>query len=158
MFKGLWNSRWRQSEDPLRAAIGNLEREVMDVVWQTDETTVREVQAVLPRRVAYTTVMTTLDRLFKKGFVSRSRAGRAFVYRASRTRQQTEAAVASGFVSGLFSGGAAMPILSNLVDAVGSQDDGVDLLNALEEMVRDKRRRMEQDSLATHRDQADKKA
>jgi hypothetical protein len=51
-----------------------------------------------------------------------------------------------------------MPILSNLVDAVGSQDDGVDLLNALEEMVRDKRRRMEQDSLAKHPDQADKKA
>jgi predicted transcriptional regulator len=124
---------------------------VMDVVWQTDETTVREVQAVLPRRVAYTTVMTTLDRLFKKGFVARSRAGRAFVYRALRTRHQTEAAVASGLVSGFFSGGAAMPILSNLVDAVGSQDDGVDLLNALEEMVRDKRRRMEQEGLANHR-------
>jgi predicted transcriptional regulator len=158
MFKGLWNSRWRRSEDPLRAALGNLEREVMDVVWQTDQTTVREVHAVLPRRVAYTTVMTTLDRLFKKGFVARSRAGRAFVYRALRTQQQTEAAVASGMVSGFLSGSAAMPILSNLVDAVGSQDDGVDLLNALEEMVRDKRRRMEQDGLAKHPDQADKKA
>ena len=158
MFKGLWNSRWRRSEDPLRAALGNLEREVMDVVWQTDQTTVREVQAALPRRVAYTTVMTTLDRLFKKGFVARSRAGRAFVYRALRTQQQTEAAVASGMVAGFFSGSAAMPILSNLVDAVGSQDDGVDLLNALEEMVRDKRRRMEQDSLAKLPDQADKKA
>lgn len=158
MFKGLWNSRWRRSEDPLRAALGNLEREVMDVVWQTDQTTVRETQAALPRRVAYTTVMTTLDRLFKKGFVARSRAGRAFVYRALRTQQQTEAAVASGMVSGFFSGSAAMPILSNLVDAVGSQDDGVDLLNALEEMVRDKRRRMEQDGLAKHPDQADKKA
>jgi hypothetical protein len=75
-----------------------------------------------------------------------------------RTRQQTEAAVASGMVEGLFSGDAAMPILSNLVDAVGSQDDGVDLLNALEEMVRDKRRRMEQDRLVNERDQADKKA
>ena len=37
-----------------------------------------------------------------------------------------------------------MPILSNLVDAVGSQDDGAELLDALEEMVRDKRRRLEQ--------------
>ncbi len=158
MFKGLWNSRWRRSDDPLRAALGNLEREVMNVVWQIDQTTVREVQAALARRVAYTTVMTTLDRLFKKGFVTRSRAGRAFVYRALRTRQQTEAAVASGLVSGFFSGGAAMPILSNLVDAVGSQDDGADLLNALEKMVRDKRRRMEQDGLANHPRQADKKA
>jgi predicted transcriptional regulator len=158
MFKGLWNSRWRRSEDPLRAALGNLEREVMEVVWRTDETTVREVQALLPRSVAYTTVMTTLDRLFKKGFVGRSLVGRAFVYRALRTRQQLEADVASGLVSGLFSGGAAMPILSNLVDAVGSQDDGADLLSALEEMVRDKRRRMEEDALASHRDRADKKA
>jgi hypothetical protein len=38
-----------------------------------------------------------------------------------------------------------MPILSNLVDAVGSQDGGADLLDALEEMVRDKRRRIEGD-------------
>src|SRR4026209_358320 len=132
MFKGLWSSRWLRPEDPLRAALGHLEREVMDVVWRAEQTTVREVQAVLPRRVAYTTVMTTLDRLFKKGFVARNRAGRAFVYRALRTRQENEAAVASGMVEGLFSDDAAMPILSNLVDAVGSQDDGVDLLNALE--------------------------
>ena len=143
MFKGLWNSRWLRPEDPLHGALGHLERDVMDVVWQREGTTVREVQAALPRRVAYTTVMTTLDRLFKKGFVSRSRSGRAFVYRAQQTRQQTEAAVASGMVSGLFSGTAARPILSNLVDVVGSQDNGVDLLNALEEMVRDKRRQIE---------------
>ena len=120
----------------------------MDVVWQREATTVREVQAALPRPAAYTTVMTTLDRLFKKGFVARTRSGRAFVYRALQTREQTEAAVASGMVSGLFSGTAAKPILSNLVDVLGSQDDGADLLNALEAMVRDKRRRMEGDGAA----------
>jgi len=149
MFKGLWSSRWLRPEDPLRAALGHLDREVMDVVWRAEQTTVREVQAVLPRRVAYTTVMTTLDRLFKKGFVARTRTGRAFVYRALRTREQTEAAVASGVVFGLFPGKGAMPILSNLVDAVSSQDGGMDLLNALEEMVRDKRRRMERESAAS---------
>ena len=157
MFKGLWSSRWLRPEDPLRAALGHLEREVMDVVWRCEQTTVRDVQAVLPRRVAYTTVMTTLDRLFKKGFVARTRTGRAFVYRALRTREQTEAAVTSGVLSGLFSGKGAMPILSNLVDAVSSQDDGMDLLNALEEMVRDKRRRMERDN-AAGQDEAGKKA
>ena len=157
MFKGRWNLSWRRADDPLRAALGHLEREVMEVVWQTGETTVRRVQSALPRPVAYTTVMTTLDRLFKKGFVLRSRAGRAFVYRATHTRQQTEAAVASGLVSGLFSSGAAVPILSNLVDAVGSQDDGADLLDALEEMVRDKRRRMEQQGVANQPDPGKRK-
>jgi hypothetical protein len=48
-------------------------------------------------------------------------------------------------VSGLLSAGARVPILSNLVDAVGSQDDGAALLDTLEEMVRDKRRRLEQE-------------
>jgi predicted transcriptional regulator len=145
MFKGLWNRRWRETTDPLRAALGKLEREVMDVVWQTGHMTVKEVQSALPRPVAYTTVMTTLDRLFKKGFVARTRTGRAFVYEALRTREQTEAALTRGILSGLFAGPSAMPILSNLVDAVGSQDGGTDLLNALEEMVREKRRRLEQD-------------
>ena len=156
MFRGLWNLAWRQADDPLRAAFGHLEREVMEVVWQTGETTVRQVQSALLRPVAYTTVMTTLDRLFKKGFVGRSRTGRAFVYRATHTRQQTEAAVASGLMSGLFSRGAAVPILSNLVDAVGSQDGGADLLDALEEMVRDKRKRMEQ-GMSTQPGQGDRK-
>lgn len=131
--------------DPLRAALGTLERQVMEIVWLAGAVTVRDVQGKLPRAAAYTTVMTTLDRLFKKGFVSRTRSGRAYVYRAVRSRVQTEAAVASGVLSGLLATGAAMPILSNLVDAVGSQDDGLDLLSALEEMVRDKRRRIEQE-------------
>ena len=144
MFKGFGSRRWRSANDALRAALGNLERGVMDVVWSNGESTVRRVQAALARPAAYTTVMmTTLDRLFKKGFVTRTRAGRAFVYRAAQSREQTEAAVASGMVSGLFSTGAAVPILSNLVDAVGSQDGGAELLDALEEMVRDKRRRLE---------------
>jgi predicted transcriptional regulator len=158
MFKGLWNRRWREANDPLRAALGNLEREVMDVVWQNGETTVREVRSMLVRPVAYTTVMTTLDRLFKKGFVARTRAGRAFVYQAVRTREQTEAAVASGMMSGLFSGGSAMPILSNLVDAVGSQDAGAELLDALEEMVREKRRRMELDVASPAREPGEDKS
>src|SRR4051794_29921954 len=111
MFKGLWNRRWSESKDPLRAALGNLERAVMDVVWDTGETTVKEVQSAIARPVAYTTVMTTLDRLFKKGFVARTRSGRAFVYQAVRTREQTEAAVARGIMAGLFAGPSAKPIL-----------------------------------------------
>jgi predicted transcriptional regulator len=158
MLKGLWNSRWLRPKDPLRAALGHLECDVMEVVWAREHTTVRDVQAGLSRSVAYTTVMTTLDRLFKKGFVERTRSGRAFVYRALRTRQQTEAALASGMMSGLFAGRGARPILSNLVDAVGSQDDGADLLNALEEMVREKRRRMERETAPALRAKARKKS
>jgi predicted transcriptional regulator len=147
MFKGLWGSRWRRAErDPLGAALGSLERQVMDVVWEGTAFTVRDVHAKLTRPVAYTTVMTTLDRLFKKGFVARTREGRAFVYTAARTRAEVEAAMASGVLGGLLSQGpdAAMPILSNLVDAVGAQDGGAELLDALEALVRTRRRQIEE--------------
>jgi predicted transcriptional regulator len=115
MLKGFWR-------DPL----GVLEREVMDAVWTAGEVTVRDARSRLPRRVAYTTVMTTLDRLFKKGLVERRRAGKAFVYRAAKTRHEAREA-----------------ILSNLVDALDSHEEAEDLLDALEQLVRDKKRRLE---------------
>src|SRR4029453_13069985 len=139
MFKGLWSVRWGSANDPLRAALGNLEREVMEEVWSHDESAVRTVQAALARPVAYTTVMTTLDRLFKKGFVTRIRVGRGFQYKAGYTREQVESAVAAGLLTG-FLGEAdrARPMLSNLVDVVAAQDTA--LLDELEELVRQKRR------------------
>jgi predicted transcriptional regulator len=119
----------------------------MDIVWQGGDVTVRDVLESLSRPVAYTTAMTTLDRLYKKGLVARTRSGRAFVYTAAWSREQLQAAVASGVLTGLLSNGsgAAMPILSNLVDAVSREDGGLDLLNALEALVREKRRRIEAD-------------
>ena len=94
--------------------------------------------------VAYTTVMTTLDRLFKKGLLERVREGRAFVYRAAHTRQDVEAAVASGVLRGLLEGGAGgtRPVLSNLVDVISDRDSA--LLDELEELVREKRRQSRQ--------------
>ncbi|HEY4658623.1 MAG TPA: BlaI/MecI/CopY family transcriptional regulator [Gemmatimonadaceae bacterium] len=147
MLTGLWGARWRRAGDPLDGTLGSLERAVMAVVWEQPEVTVRDVHARLTRSVAYTTVMTTLDRLYKKGLVQRTRIGRAFVYSAAQTREELEAAVAGGVLRGLLTNGsgAALPILSNLVEAVGRQDGAVDLLNELEKIVRDKRERMERE-------------
>ena len=141
MFNGLWRPVWLgRGRDPLRAAFGHLEREVMDVVWRAgDAVNVHMVQQQLTRPSAYTTVMTTLDRLFKKGFVSRVRQGRAFLYSAAYTRDQVEAAVAAGLLTGfLGENERARPALSYLVDAVAEQDTA--LLDELERLVRRKRR------------------
>jgi predicted transcriptional regulator len=146
MFKGSWRPAWLGGgRDPLGAALGHLEREVMAVVWRRESVNVRDVQAELGRPAAYTTVMTTLDRLFKKGFVDRVRDGRAFVYTAARSREEVEAAVASGLLRGLLQNGSgtAGPLLSNLVDVVGERDDA--LLDELEALVREKRRRLKAD-------------
>jgi predicted transcriptional regulator len=139
MFNGLWHPAWLgRGRDPLRAAFGHLEREVLEVMWQIETATVRDVQQRLSRTPAYTTVMTTLDRLFKKGFVDRVRQGRAFVYRAAHSREQVEAAVTAGLLTGFLEGGShARPLLSNLVDAVAEQDEG--LLDELDALIREKR-------------------
>jgi len=69
------------------ARLGDLERKVMDVLWAADgaDLTVRDVAATLPSH-AYTTVLTVLDRLQKKGLVQREVDGRAFRYRATASR------------------------------------------------------------------------
>jgi predicted transcriptional regulator len=70
--------------------LGELEAAVMDVLWQHDEPLrVREVLAELaPRRtLAYTTVMTVLDNLHRKGWVTRELDGRAFLYRPVASRE-----------------------------------------------------------------------
>jgi len=146
MFTGSWVASWVRGErDPLQAALGRLEREVMDVVWGGGEQAVKDVQGRLPRKAAYTTVMTTLDRLFKKGLVERRREGRAFVYTATRSREEMSATFTGGLLRGLLSGGpeAARPFLSNLVDAVGNDNAG--LLDELERLVREKQAQTQKD-------------
>jgi predicted transcriptional regulator len=69
--------------------LGELERAVMDVLWDRGTpATVREVAEMLHSRdLAYTTVMTVLDRLAGKGMVERDRAGRAWSYRPAASRE-----------------------------------------------------------------------
>ncbi len=133
---------FRPPYELLRARLGTLERRVIEIVWDSDEVTVRDVHARLDGKVAYTTVMTTLDRLFRKGLLARTKRARAFAYSAMATREELDAIVASGVVSGLLDGGwsAPLPFLSNLVDAVGERDRA--LLDELERLVKSKQRQL----------------
>jgi predicted transcriptional regulator len=131
---------FKSSPEVLENSLGALEREVMAIVWEQGEVNVRDTSARLSSQVAYTTVMTTLDRLFKKGLPSRRKVGRAFVYRATATKAELEGAVATELVHSLLErrGGAPLPILSSLVDAVSDRDRA--LLDDLERLIREKRR------------------
>jgi BlaI family penicillinase repressor len=64
--------------------LGDLQAEVMTVLWELGEATVEEVRAQQParRRSAYTTVQTVMNRLVDRGLLTRRRRGRAFVYSA----------------------------------------------------------------------------
>ncbi|QGK70265.1 BlaI/MecI/CopY family transcriptional regulator [Allosaccharopolyspora coralli] len=80
----------------MKARNGDLQAAVLDVLWAAEEDlTVREVQQRLhtSRELAYNTVLTVLDTLFKKNLVKRRLLGRAFVYRPSDSREAHTAEV-----------------------------------------------------------------
>jgi predicted transcriptional regulator len=131
---------FKSSHEILENSLGALEREVMALMWNQREVSVREACAQLGSSVAYTTMMTTMDRLFKKGLLARHKVGRAFVYRATATRSELEGAVATQLVQSLLQrdGSEPLPVLSSLVDAVSDRDRA--LLDDLERLIREKRR------------------
>ena len=131
---------FKSSRQLVESGLGALEREVMSIAWTTTEVNVRDVCDQLSSAIAYTTVMTTMDRLFKKGLLARRKVGRAFVYRAAASRDEMEGAVATELVHGLLQqdGAEPLPILSSLVDAVSARDRA--LLDDLERLIREKRR------------------
>jgi predicted transcriptional regulator len=116
--------------------LGEREREVLQVLWSEGSATVQQVAERLKTSLAYTTVMTTLDRLFKKKFLLREKRERAFVYRPAVSQNDLERDRAAAIVQGLFSdsGMNREALLSYLVDAVHSYDR--DLLHRLEGKVR----------------------
>ncbi|MGH9290611.1 MAG: BlaI/MecI/CopY family transcriptional regulator [Acidimicrobiales bacterium] len=78
-----------------RLGSGELANQVLDVVWDAPgPVTPRQVHAQLSksRKLAYTTAMTILVRLFEKGLLEREPAGRAFAYRPVVSREQRAAA------------------------------------------------------------------
>ena len=108
----------------------------MKIVWERDRSTVRDVyEALLERRkVAYTTVMTMMKILEQKGYVTKDRADRAFVYRPARPRQQVLGGMVREFIDRVFDG-ASKPMLVHLVKHTKlSEKERKALLRAIEEV------------------------
>ena len=123
-------------------AFGPLESRVLDALWsRATPACVRDLQPAFPG-VAYTTLMTTLDRLFRKGVLSRERLGRAFFYQPQVTRDELRSQLAGSTFAIMLPDDAssARPILSQFVDAVGDRDRA--LLDELEGLVRARRQQL----------------
>jgi predicted transcriptional regulator len=122
-----------------RLHLGPLEFDVMEAVWTFGTSNVRDVVGRLERKLAYTTVMTTLDRLFKKGLLQREMTDRAFVYSPRFTREDWDRQRAGEMMAGFLAGPneSREMLLSCLVDAVGTHD--AMLLDELEKKIQRKR-------------------
>lgn len=142
MIKFLKDRRFGRAESPRYGSLGPLEISVMGVLWASGECSVRDVIPQLERPLAYTTVMTTLDRLYKKGLLDRRKSERAFLYSPRLSRRDWERKMAGDLVRGFLAGPSPSRerLLSFLVDAVGQHDE--ELLGELERKIRSKRREL----------------
>jgi len=108
----------------------------MKVVWSLETATVRDIYEQLRenRDVAYTTVLTMMKILEQKGYVKKTRADRAFVYRPARPRQQVLGGMVREFIDRVFDG-ASRPMLLHLVKETKLTDkERKALLRAIEEV------------------------
>ena len=107
----------------------------MKVVWERGEATVRDVYETLRerRRVAYTTVMTVMGVLEKKGHLKRRTEGRSYVYRPAQPKRRVVKAMVQEFLTRVFDG-SAQPLLAHLVE---ERDLSADDLQRLVRRVRE---------------------
>ena len=123
-------------------ALGKLERQVMEETWRLGEVSVRDIYRAFDERIAYTTLMTTLDRLFKKNLLARRKESRAFLYAAVVSRDDLDRGIKEDVVDGLLGHGAdgVEPILACIVDTISERDR--ELLDELDRLVQEKKREL----------------
>jgi predicted transcriptional regulator len=132
VFHPFWSS-WRR--------LGPLEQRTLEGLWARGSATVRELLENDHPALAYTTLMTTLDRLFKKGLLSRSEEGRAFRYSPRFSRQELHCEAAGQALRQLLDASPVSTLpLSFLVEILSERD--ARLLDDLGKLVERKRREL----------------
>ena len=126
-------------------ALGSLERQVLDEIWRRKEVSVRDVHRAFDERIAYTTLMTTLDRLYKKKLLERRKDGRAFLYSPAMSEADLTRGITEDVIEGLLGRGAdgVEPVLACIVDTVSERD--LELLDELDRLIREKRKELTQE-------------
>jgi predicted transcriptional regulator len=121
--------------------LGPLEQRLLEVLWARGCGTVRELLQDGCEDLAYTTVMTTLDRLFKKDVLTRAEEGRAFRYTPRCSREEFHCEAVGHAVRELLDVNPASSLpLSFLVELLGERD--AQLLDELRTLVERKRREL----------------
>ena len=136
-----------RAAEPLRTGgsmLGPLETRLLELLWaQRRPATVAQIRRALPE-LAYTTIMTTLDRLYRKGLLLRDKDGRAFAYAPRYTRAELLSELISAHVADLLGAEEGAVLLSTLVRAVGRTDAA--LLDELDALVQAERLRLRTDA------------
>ena len=134
-----WFRRQSGNPEPALEQLGSLEAEMMEHVWLQGEISVRDLHSRSASRLAYTTIMTTVDRLYKKGMLRRRKVGKAYLYKPVLSRQDYRERLAQSLIGmALHDSQHRHAVLSCFVDVVSEADR--EMLDRLDELVKAKQR------------------
>ena len=132
--------RIRPEQEGLKTSLFDLEAEIMEIIWENNWVffTVSDVLEILKTRrdLAYTTVMTTVSRLFDKEILLRQKEGRKYVYQPAMTRKSFITTMTKEVLNSLPPVGQETAV-AFLVDHVADAND--DELDRLEALIRKRR-------------------
>lgn len=120
--------------------LGPLQREIIAAVWLRQEATVKDVRDALAaggRDLAYTTVLSALQKLEKSGWLAHRPVGRTYLYRPLRSRQRERRRTLRRILRQLFGGDRTLLLQQLLADGEVSREE----VRALEQLIRDHSRR-----------------
>jgi predicted transcriptional regulator len=107
----------------VKIVLAEREAELMHVLWERGPSMVAEVQAHLKDELAYTTVLTMLQKLEKKGYVSHEEEGRAHRFQATIDQGKAQRSAVRDLAARLFKGSAAMLLAQVVSDENLSEED-----------------------------------
>ena len=125
-------TRVRKNRVGVGAGLGELEADIMTVVWRLGSASVKDVfeQLYPAKRLAYTTIMTVMSRLANKGVLKQDRSGTAYIY-TPNISQEDMAHSMIGHVVDKVLGGDAGPALLYLLERVGINGSDYDKMKQL---------------------------
>jgi BlaI family penicillinase repressor len=127
----------RQSLDSL----GVLQRAVMEVVWRRGEASVHDVLQEVSRhkKLAYTTVLTVMQKLEKAGWLEHRNEGKSYIYTPTASREEAGAGSVRGFLKRVFEGDA-VAMFQHLIRESDLSDQELSELRAMIDAKRKERR------------------
>jgi BlaI family penicillinase repressor len=120
--------------------MGRVQKAVMEIVWELGEATVNQVRDKLVRRkpLAYTTVLTVMQKLEKAGWLTHREGGRAYVYRPTESRDEAGRSSLRQFIKRVWGGDPLLLFQHLLDDQCLSPED----LDALRKMINKRRKEL----------------
>ena len=120
--------------------LGDLQRAVMETLWQRGEASVHQVRDSLAaeKKLAYTTILTTLQKLERLGWLDHRAEGKSYIYFPKRSREQAGAGSVKRFLKSVFDGDAVAMFQHLIREGDLSEDD----LREVRKMIENKRKEM----------------